>query len=251
MTIDAKLYSIFSDVSYKNETTIESYLNSALRANGYNENWEVLTIDGKNVTSYPSGFQGVAYGLDSNNDGVYEQVVIAYRGSDSDLDWGISDLQIALGQIPAQASAADQFYWLVRGLYGMSNGSNISITGHSLGGALAQIVGSEENNYTVTFNAPGMANQAAPYGSTNVLNYVNMNDFIGSYGTHVGTTRYYLPDGITNDGSFLPHSDYVAADFSKYIDLGSEWSYQYAAALWCYDANCTNSTQKTALIYFI
>ena len=239
MTIDATLYSIFASVAYENANTIENALAK------YNTGWKILPLLGNIVTSYPSGFQGVAYGLDSNNDGTYEEVVIAYRGSDSGLDWGISDVQIGLGVTPAQSNAADEFYWLVRGLYGVNSGSNISLTGHSLGGALAQLVASFEGNHAETFNAPGMAGQAGVY--SNIVNYVNMNDFIGSYQNHVGNnTLYYLPDGIV-DGSFVPHSDYVDADFSKYIDLGTSWTYGYALALWGYDKNNNHNVQEFIL----
>ncbi len=232
MTIDATLYSIFADISYKNEDQIRTAL--------VGSNWTVLSIDSKYVTPGAGGFAAVAYGLDANDDGIYEQVVIAYRGSDNPADWLGADSEIALGQIPTeQLSEAVAFYAAVNATYGTDNGNNLSITGHSLGGALAQLVSANFGNYAVTFNAPGMANQkkTMDFLYSNVLNYVIMNDVVGTMGEHVGNTLYFTPtETSTGLGIFQPHLDYINTDFNNYFAY-ENWTFADTLSLVCFDVN--------------
>lgn len=195
---------------------------------------EVLALEGnKPEGSYSllGGFNAVSY---KNGN----EIVIAFRGTDSFLDIAISDLQIALGKIPQQANSAIKYYEMVRQAY---PDCEITITGHSLGGALAQYVASAKNENAVTFNAPGISMPQG--GSTdNIVNYVNLNDFIGSFGDHIGTTKYYIPDGIYS-GEYKPHSDFLDNDFSKYIEsdyLDENWTPYKALAIAKYDI--TNKT---------
>ena len=259
MTVTTSIYALLAKASYSRnydgekieaQEALNLWLYDDIEYN--NPEWHVLSVNGKDYTSYASGFDGVAYGLDSNNDGIYEEIVITFAGSQELIqDWIINDGQILIGVTPTQSTDALAFYSMVVGQYG-GEGVNISITGHSLGGSIAQIVQSYFGNYTVTFNAPGMAQQTGGTGYNNVVNYVNFNDFIGCYRNHVGETRYYLPTGITN-GSFAPHSDYYEQDFSKYITLpsGVEWTYEHAAALWGYDVNNEHSFQEIAVSGFV
>lgn len=257
MTLNADLYSIFSYVSYTNDTSEEGTIIKAALAS-YNTSWHVLSVNGQYVTSNINGMEAVAYGLDSNNDGAYEQVVIAYRGSDSIEDWTIDDLAMALGAVPAQLGSAESFYQSVLDAYcknpdGITyNTSKLSITGHSLGGALAQLVGSEYGNYTVTFNAPGMLVQAFNFGFThtiNITNYVVMNDYVGNYGTHVGITRYIQPVPITTDPWQDTHSsilNYTEENFGLIYtsyDLDGALTQAESLSLWYYDKNNTVTNQ--------
>lgn len=210
------------------------------------EQWEVITdvegIDTNGVSSEWAGFQAVAY-----KNEITKEIVIAYRGTDSLLDGIISDVQIAFNLTPQQTSPAIEFYNKIATSVS-GEGYTISATGHSLGGALAQYVAAVVGISAVTFNAPGIP---MPEGgdASGIVNYVNMNDFIGCLNTHIGETRYYLPDGIYLDGNFKPHSDYVGADFSKYIVLPSNvtWTLGYSLALWGYDINNNNTKLKDAL----
>ncbi len=183
-----------------------------------------------------NGFQAIAVGKDIDNDGKFNEVIIAYRGTDSFLDIAIDDIQIFINKVPSQKTGAINFYDKIVGLTDIINEhTTITLTGHSLGGALAQLVAVEKNATAVTFNAPGMAIQAET-SVANVINYVNLNDPIGNYGEHVGKTQYYLTPSIV-DKKFRPHSDFFSNSLDKFIELPVNWTFEYAAALNYYDIN--------------
>ena len=172
-------------------------------------NWQVLDIPGNNASGVYetlNSFAAVAYGrYDTNNK--LQEIVIAYRGTDSILDWTPSNLQILLTLTPSQKNKAIEFYDKVAENY---EGIDITITGHSLGGALAQYVASLKQEPAITFEAPGID---IPSGGTieNIINYVNMNDPVGSYREHIGETRYYIADGMYADSKINLNSLKLAA----------------------------------------
>ena len=65
----------------------------------------------------------------------------------------LADLKIAVGLIPSQARAAQRMVSRAKSIAG---GRNVYVTGHSLGGGLAQVCGIWEKVPFVTFNAPAM-----------------------------------------------------------------------------------------------
>ncbi len=170
------------------------------------------------------GFAAIAYKNKTTN-----EIIIAYRGTDSMGDIVISDVQIALKDVPQQASKAVKFYERVKEMY---PDSEISLTGHSLGGSLAHYVSVAKGVTAVTFNAPAVK---LPKGgdTSKIVNYVNLNDYIGCYGDHKAETRYYLPDGMVGKG-YKPHSDYRGQDYSNYKPLpeGVKWDYRKAFVMW-------------------
>ena len=170
------------------------------------------------------GFAAIAYKNKTTN-----EIIIAYRGTDSMGDIVISDVQIALKDVPQQASKAVKFYERVKEMY---PDSEISLTGHSLGGSLAHYVSAAKGVTAVTFNAPAVK---LPKGgdTSKIVNYVNLNDYIGCYGDHKAETRYYLPDGMVEKG-YKPHSDYRGQDYSNYKPLpeGVKWDYRKAFVMW-------------------
>ncbi|MEM7741238.1 MAG: hypothetical protein AAF225_10600 [Pseudomonadota bacterium] len=87
--------------------------------------------------------------------------VVSFAGTDSLRDAVVSDLQLATGWLPEQEKDARKL--LFRAYEG---GRPILMTGHSLGGALCQILGYEDVPF-ISFNAPPMAtNMAASWAST-------------------------------------------------------------------------------------
>lgn len=220
--------------------------------------WEIIDLDDRH-----SGFQGFAAGRDYDGDGKYDEIVFAFAGTNSLLDKVTSDFQILVNQVPGQANKAEEFYNEVMytrvpsPLEGISAvfadninpNAFVTFTGHSLGGSIAQIMAVNHDKSAVTFNAPGMKWQCDAWESdAGVVNFVNMNDPIGCYRAHVGTTLYYMPDGIVNS-EFKPHSDYFEQDFSKYITLPSsvQWEHHHAASLQIYDTKHKGLFTSTTL----
>jgi len=134
-----------------------------------------------------NGFIGCAFVAEDDS-----HIVIAYSGTNlknfGDLT---ADLKIGLNQIPNQINNAKTIYHQVKD---MSNGRPIFIVGHSLGGALAQIIGALKRVPFITFNAPGMRTQLETQGTafkgtarvTKGLNYRMENDAVSKSGTHIG-----------------------------------------------------------------
>lgn len=145
-------------------------------------------IPGTQGTS--SGYFGAAYKSDMTN-----EIVVASRGSRPDLegvkkDWLGSDVKIAsqgaLG-IPEVFDHATAFAKNVRAEH---PNAPISYTGHSLGGACAQIQAAKVGGDAVTFGAPGVAfaasKEEAAAAAPGVTNYVLPGDPVTKSGTHIG-----------------------------------------------------------------
>lgn len=88
-----------------------------------------------------------------------------------------------------QLKQAGQFFATIAAKY---PGKTITITGHSLGGYLGQIVASNTGSYAVLFNAPGAVDMT--HGANkNMMNYIRQHDVVGTLGTHLGALALY-PD---------------------------------------------------------
>jgi hypothetical protein len=76
--------------------------------------------------------------------------VVAFRGTDNASDL-VEDAQLTLGMNTAMYPIGEAI------AAGVKNHGTVYVTGHSLGGAVAQVVGSRMGLPFVTFNAPGVA----------------------------------------------------------------------------------------------
>ncbi len=199
-----------------------SALDYALMANAVYENDQAsAAVAGWSVGSFyegrswgglkADGFQGCFYVREST-----KEVVVAFRGTQptsfNDLT---ADLKIAIGLLPNQCSSAWRLFEQTLEQYASYD---ITLTGHSLGGALAQVVGHWSGRPFCTFNAPGMwgdiqkskINVLAPQkmwrslkgtfiGSATAKqsantgrNFRNILDPVSAYGMHYGpVTRFY------------------------------------------------------------
>ncbi|MES2677561.1 MAG: cadherin-like domain-containing protein [Pseudomonadota bacterium] len=178
MTISSRDYAIFSKFVYHNSTV---FLPSG---------WEIYrTSDSENTNV--DGYSGQAYINRSTG-----EIVIAHRGTEGFLstDLFVADLQLALDQIPTQyTNDLTQFVSQVKAqmtLEGL-NLNNISYTGHSLGGVLAQLSAIEDfkNGSTgakaVVFDSPGvtlgMANEILNYSlNPNLASRINISNYMTS-----------------------------------------------------------------------
>lgn len=134
------------------------------------------------VMQHSSGFQGAIY--ESG-----DELIVAYRGTESWEDIK-ADLNIGVGNVPDQFVPAMELFEKAQQVKSLSK---IIVTGHSLGGGLAQLVSANKVALGVTFNAPGMdgmskklAGKGYSFHSANVLNVVLSRDPISSFGTSVG-----------------------------------------------------------------
>lgn len=201
-----------------------------------------------------TGFKGAAY---TQVDGNTVNVIIGFGcAEEGDYNDGLNNLAIANGQIPSQYYDAVAFY------QGVSNTCqelfegktiNISFTGWSLGGAIAQLMGKETGLTTITFSAAGMAYALGANGNpssyTNITNYSILNDPVGGFGTHIGTS-YVMPPfavktSVVND---VHRYLYENADFTHFIQLPNDWEEKYTIALVKYDVN---TNWQDELQYFI
>ncbi|MEF8794505.1 lipase family protein [Thiohalorhabdus sp.] len=185
-----------------------------------------------------------------------DEVVIAYRGTEpwSDLykDLLTTDGKIALGLEDPQFVDALEFAKNVQDTY-QGLGVDISVTGHSLGGGLAQLAADTFGWDGVTFEAPGMGNYSPPtdgglidaFLQANNLSMGNVGDLtsytvLGSGistlpGEHIGTkhdliTEQGRPDllGLSIEAGIAPSA--VTAYFAGVADTGFDQSGRHSMA---------------------
>jgi hypothetical protein len=157
-----------------------------------------------------SGFSASLYRNEAK-----KEIAIAYRGTDFDsvVDWRNNaaarfkkdvDTRLVVKQYSA---AAD----LAKYIAAQNPGYTVTLTGHSLGGALAAYAGNQTNNKVVTFNAA--RNLYSTDNNPNQTNIVISRDIVGDqvgalavvagHGSLAGNT--YTLTGTSGDGVLLRH----------------------------------------------
>jgi hypothetical protein len=149
--------------------------------------------------------------------------VIAVRGTEptayGDWDTNVRMFASTLADIlPSAFIQALQYIEPLMETYGL-NSANTTIVGHSMGGSIAQYLGSVKGFETLTYNAYGIGNMdMVPSGSnqSNITNYITMHDFVSPLpGSQMVGTTFMLQDeglmdvfghGITN---FTSEEDWV------------------------------------------
>jgi len=197
-----------------------------------------------------SGCTAAFYYNETTNEGV-----IAYRGTEenSKRDY-LADLDIGTGIVPQQYYDAIAFYEAIAYSEQYKNAA-IALTGHSLGGGLAQLVSTYACNrqngakeyLTYTFNAPGVYKTAKKLGfiinlNYPITNYSVMNDWCGMLDMHIGKLLVLPPRKIESDPLNLDtHSKILSEDLSKSLPKPAGFNEQEALALWYYDKNNNHS----------
>lgn len=133
------------------------------------------------------------------------EIVVAHRGTEVDQGLGpllkdaaITDGQMVLNRVNPQAQEAIE---LTRraieraNIQGAEKGivPEVTVTGHSLGGCLAQITAHHFGLKGETFNAYGAASLGLgiPKGGDAVINHVMASDFVSAASPHYGQVRMY------------------------------------------------------------
>lgn len=164
--------------------------------------------------SIPSGWKLVR--TDSNDKTGYyaetykqgKDIAIIYRGSNSAKDYFGSDLQMGKMIEPEQSNDARNTYNEIKQAY---PSSKIVLSGHSLGGSLAQLVSAETGTKAVTFNAFGTGKILAQKGYSqadqrllNITNYGNPKDsvFMGNKDYQPGVS-YVTNTNLNPNKSYL------------------------------------------------
>ncbi len=161
------------------------------------------------VSEYNSnkGFHGETFYKD-------EMVVISFRGTEKDKGDIENDIRMGTKFLPSQYVDAHNFYLQVKSIF---PNKKIVFTGHSLGGALAQIMGAETGNETVTFNAYGAGDlmQKDNIKGTNIRNYGNIDDTVFNLNLRNQLGKTYII-GSKEKSKYLTSSDNLGYKSGQY-----------------------------------
>jgi hypothetical protein len=192
MSLDSRQYAQLSEDSYNDRAP---NMEKAVKIGGVD--YRVIL-----ASSTDSGYQGTVYQrLDT------KEIIVAHRGTESSLNWsGGQLLQDAIktdGGMVVNGSnrqAADAIALTQRAIdfakkegERTGNTPEITVTGHSLGGTLAQITAHKFDLKGETFNAYGAAGlkMGIPAGGTDVVNHVRATDVVSAASPHYGSVRVY------------------------------------------------------------
>ncbi|GAB3372949.1 hypothetical protein GCM10027431_23900 [Lysobacter rhizosphaerae] len=170
----------------------------------------------EHVDNPRTGYQGTIYERVDTGD-----LVVAHRGTEQMLqDGALADGRMVLAR--ANLQAADAIALTRRAVERAATigdfkgrAHEVTVTGHSLGGCLAQITAHYFNLKGETFNAygaVGLEHLRIPEGGNAVINHVMAADPVSAAGAHYGQVRVYATpqqiitlsrNGYENDRDFL------------------------------------------------
>jgi hypothetical protein len=181
----------------------DSYLDPARGADGRYENIvrHGVTYKVLEHVDRANGYQGTIYQRADTG-----EIVVAHRGTEFDRqplqDGGLADGGMVFGRVNAQAE--DAILLTERAIHlaeeqGKIPGQytpQVTVTGHSLGGALAQVAAHHFGLYGEAFNPYGAVSLAMriPEGGDRFVNHVMAADVVSAASGHYGQVRYYASE---------------------------------------------------------
>lgn len=144
----------------------------------------------------PSGYQGIIYRrIDTN------EIVVAHRGTETERELRQDGVYTDGGMVAARHNrqAAEAIELTRHALvYAQKIGKDgeapdVTVTGHSLGGNLAQVTAHHFGLKGETFNAYGAVSldRRIPEGGTDVMNHVMAGDAVSAASKHYGQVKLY------------------------------------------------------------
>lgn len=200
MSLDSATYAVLADHSYDRDGGLADLADRQAVLDIGSRQFKVLA----HTDNPANGYQGTIYqAMDSG------RIIVAHRGTEFDrepfLD-GLTDAGMVLNRHNVQSADAIELTRtalelardpMVRGDHAQLE---VTITGHSLGGTLAQVTAHHFGLRGETFNAYGAASldRRIPEGGSLVVNHVMATDPVSAASPHFGEVRIYaLPDEIT------------------------------------------------------
>lgn len=194
MKLGSQAYAGLADDSYRDRSV-------GARPRGEEERVTIGLVDYKvleHVDSKRTGYQGTIYRrVDSG------EIVVAHRGTEQIWkDGAVTDGSMVLSRINPQADEAIELtrraVALAReeGLKPGKSAPEVTVTGHSLGGTLAQIAAHHFDLRGETFNAYGAASldRRVPEGGDKVVNHVMAADTVSAASPHYGSVKVYATE---------------------------------------------------------
>ena len=248
MSIPSQDYAALSDDTYKDRAV-------GRRAPGEEE---AVTLNGhhykvlEHVNNTRNGYQGTVYQRVDT-----KEIVVSHRGTEQImLDAVLTDGTMVTGRTNLQAKdaiALTESAMMIAERYavGHDRKPEVTVTGHSLGGTLAQISAHHFDLKGETFNAFGAASQTyrIPEGGNSMVNHVMAADPVSAASPHYGQVRIYasaqeiktLEDsGFSNSkyNTLIPDRPVIAATASlgshklgNFLDSGSVLGSEQAKTL--------------------
>lgn len=181
--------------------------NAAYKNGAVPPGWSIVDTSAQSMGTSETGFAAVTFKNQSTG-----EIVIAYRGTDEFGDASNNFVQLALqNDVPGQLIEAQAYFVQTREKFG----PNLVVVGHSLGGALAQLVSAfNETVSAFTYNAPGVYDiyvkklseqnelsgntepPAAAESFTRINNTSMSLDLVSGVGKQMGTMINYPPDSL-------------------------------------------------------
>lgn len=220
MSISSTDYALLAQDSYH-----DPVLNKPKELGGVK--YEAIDVANNPLT----GFQATAYRrMDTG------EVIIAYRGTEFDRepvqDGGV-DAGMVLTGLNLQRGDSEAFTQRVLERAKLEadlhhRPMQVTVTGHSLGGTLAELNASKFGLHGETFNAYGAAGlrEGVPEGGTQVIDHVRAGDVVSAASPHFGEVRIYAAQkdidtlshaGYRDDSGILsPRNPVKAIDFDAH-----------------------------------